>query len=470
MRTATSRVYLARLCVAVLSLGYAVSSLAQVPPGETPALGSDRITQGAITSGRLSLEEIQDHGRSLFITPFNKHDGFGDGPINPADPIAEGGRPTLQGNGAFLRVNGLDAQTCFECHAIVSTATLPFTFGVGGVGGANTNVIARPTLIDAADGLGVGTASFDGRFINPPFVFGAGGVELLAKEMTVDLQQLKAAARLRPGTDVSLITKGISFGVLRFDNGTFDTSRVEGIDTDLVVRPFGRKGEFATAREFAVGAMSFHFGLQPVELVGTDTDADGDGVVNEVLVGELSALSIFVTTLEAPRETASTRATFQGASLFRAIGCADCHMPSLNTKRPDLTYSFPEDPVKPFANVFYQVNLTAPPAAFTPVAAGGVTVSLFSDLKRHDMGPDLAESTGSPLDAEFITARLWGVADTAPYLHDGRALTLTEAILMHGGEAATSRDEFSQLNNQEKQQLLAFLRSLRTPDVGVQPQ
>lgn len=154
--------------------------------------------------------------------------------------------------------------------------------------------------------------------------------------------------------------------------------------------------------------------------------------------------------------------------LFRDIGCADCHVPSLRTNRPGLPYSFPEEPAEPFANIYYQVDLSAPPAGFTPTAVGGVEVALYSDLKRHDMGPELAESTGHPLDAEFITARLWGVADTAPYMHDGRALTLTEAILMHGGAGEAARDAFARLRDDEKMQLLAFLRSLRTPEVGVQ--
>jgi CxxC motif-containing protein (DUF1111 family) len=84
-------------------------------------------------------------------------------------------------------------------------------------------------------------------------------------------------------------------------------------------------------------------------------------------------------------------------------------------------------------------------------------------LKRHDMGAQLAESTGGPLDRQFITARLWGIADTAPYLHDGRATTLTDAILLHGGEAQAARDGFAALSPQGRLALLAFLRSLRTP-------
>ena len=91
-------------------------------------------------------------------------------------------------------------------------------------------------------------------------------------------------------------------------------------------------------------------------------------------------------------------------------------------------------------------------------------VPLFADLKRHDMGPELAESFGEERAAQFTTARLWGVADTAPYLHDGRALTLTEAIVLHGGAAQEARDAFVEtLDAQEQETLLTFLRALRTP-------
>ena len=63
---------------------------------------------------------------------------------------------------------------------------------------------------------------------------------------------------------------------------------------------------------------------------------------------------------------------------------------------------------------------------------------------------------------------MWGIADTAPYLHDGRATTLTEAILAHGGEAQIARDGFEALGAQTRTQLLDFLRSLRTPEAPVE--
>jgi len=128
-----------------------------------------------------------------------------------------------------------------------------------------------------------------------------------------------------------------------------------------------------------------------------------------------------------------------------------------------LPYSFPETADRPFQNVYYGAALDVGPAGFAPNVLGGVRVPLYSDLRTHDMGPGLAEDFGSTADAEFVTARLWGIADTAPYLHDGRALTLTDAINAHGGEAATASSDFGALSDPDKVLLLEFLRTLRTP-------
>ena len=424
---------------------------------------SDTLKQGDIASGQASLLEIRKRGMEVFATPFTKNVGYGDGPVNAADPTSPGGRPTLQNNSKFLRVNGLDAQTCMECHSILSNLTVPFTFGIGGVGGSNANAMAKATVIDVADTQHNGFAAFNGRFINPPFLYGSGGVELLAKEMTQDLQSLKTRAMRQPAVAVPLVTKGVNFGTIQLVGGSLDTSGVRGVDPDLVVRPFGRKGQFANVRAFDVSAMQFHFGMQPIEAVGFGVDADGDGVVNEVSEGDLSALSIFLTTLDRPRRTPENAAAVNGEGRFHSLGCAGCHMPALETRSPILTYSFPEVETDPSQNVYYSFDLRAARPGFQANGVGGVEVPLFSDLKRHDMGSGLAESAGSDLDRYFITPRLWGVADTAPYLHDGRAHTLQEAILLHGGEAQPVRDAFAALTDSAQQQLVAFLMTLRTP-------
>jgi len=461
-RRFTGVVALAAALVFVFSL--------QLPrAAEAPALGQQRVSQEQIADGTLSLTEIRLAGLKVFTTPFNRLDGYGDGPFDPADTTSPGGRPTLQGNGTFLRVNGMDAQTCLECHSQLSAATSPPRLGIGGVGGSNSNAIIAPTDIDPDDfPLTDGVAEFNGRFANPPFIFGSGGVELLGLEMTAELQEIKQAALTNPGVTFDLVAKGIDFGSLSADiDGELDLSGVEGVGDDLVVRPFGRKGEFATAREFDIGAMRFHFGMEPVEAVGENVDHDGDGVVNEVTVGELSALSIFVTTSDRPQmERLSIRAT-RGFDTFNEVGCASCHVPALETEQAELPYRFPEVSDQPFVNEYYRVDLTDAPARFDRNDGEGLVVPLFADLKRHDMGDGLGESfalVDEATNREYTTGRLWGIADTAPYLHDGRATTLTDAILWHGGEAETVRNNFAALSEDDRDDLIDFLRSLRTPE------
>lgn len=446
--------------VLALVMGSAPMALAQDQVA-APALG-ERLTQEMIAH-ELSLFRIRAEGRRIFATPFNRLDGFGDGPMNQQNRIDPGGRPGLQSSGQpFLRFNGLDSQTCLECHNILSNREIPATNAVGGAGGVSQSAFPGVLQPDIADTENNGFARIAGRIINPPFNFGAGGVELLAKEMTANLHALKGVAEANPGVAIPLDTHGVNFGTLRFDGSGFDTRGIEGVDDDLVVRPFGRKGCCQTVRQFDVGAMEFHHGIQPVEVVG-DGDADGDGFVNEISVGEISALHIFQAALERPRETRRGSQARAGEALFQQIGCADCHMPELRTESRFLGMAFPEVETDPGANVYRWVDLSRPSPGFSR-AGSGVRVRLFADLKRHDMGADMAESTGGELDRFFHTARLWGVADTAPYLHDGRATTLADAIEMHGGEGAAASDAFSLLIDDERAAIVAFLMTLRTPE------
>jgi hypothetical protein len=122
-------------------------------------------------------------------------------------------------------------------------------------------------------------------------------------------------------------------------------------------------------------------------------------------------------------------------------------------------------------------------------ADGSVTVPLFSDLKRHNMGSclsdpvsfkgaqlpsqgtDVAQIVTSP--QEYMTRPLWGVADTGPWLHDARALTLHDAIVLHGdtasgcqSEAAPIIDAFEKLTPQQQQSVVDFLLTLQLPEPG----
>jgi CxxC motif-containing protein (DUF1111 family) len=76
--------------------------------------------------------------------------------------------------------------------------------------------------------------------------------------------------------------------------------------------------------------------------------------------------------------------------------------------------------------------------------------------------PD-SDPTSGPQPSEWRTPPLWGVADSAPYLHDGRAATLEDAIRMHGGQGKRAAAHFAGSTAAEQKQLLAFLKSLRAP-------
>ena len=96
-------------------------------------------------------------------------------------------------------------------------------------------------------------------------------------------------------------------------------------------------------------------------------------------------------------------------------------------------------------------------------------MALFSDLKRHEMGPALADphdnEDGVPRSV-WITRPLWGLAESAPYLHDGRAATIPEAIRAHGGEASRATEAFAALSREEQADVPVFLLSLtREPKV-----
>lgn len=467
-----STVCAAALCVPAISIS-----------SENERALETRTTQEQITGGELSLKEIRFRGMKLFTTPFTKADGFGDGPaaFNAADRHKNGGRTSLQGNGTFLRINGLDSQTCLECHSVLSRASIPMTFGIGGVGNINNTVLGGggATFVNANDDIGqinnpgslgtTGANNINGRTINPPFVFGSGGVELAGNEMTTDLQALAASIAGTANASVALVTKGISFGTLTTDgDGNFVTGAVEGIDSNassstfLVVQPFGRRGNNITTRTFDLDAMQFHMGMQPVELFDVP-DSDGDGVSDEVLIGEMSALNIFSATLERPFQSKVRGKAREGRQLFSDNGCVECHTPALQTNSRSLGVRFPEIAQNPSDKVYLNIDLSKKPTKFKKNNQGGIEVALFADLKRHSMGTSLAEFDGNTF---FTTARLWGVADTAPYLHDGRALTLKSAITLHGADGSEAKpavDNFLASSDEQQHALLAFLGTLKTP-------
>jgi CxxC motif-containing protein (DUF1111 family) len=147
--------------------------------------------------------------------------------------------------------------------------------------------------------------------------------------------------------------------------------------------------------------------------------------------GDVDALADFVRLLAPPPRLAMNPSARAGEGLFTAIGCATCHTPSMTTGR---------SPV---------------------VALDRKPVALFSDLLLHDMGSlndGIAQASASP--REMKTPPLWGVRATAPYLHDGRATTLDQAIRLHDGEARGVRERYEGLSAAQRRQVTDFLGTL----------
>jgi hypothetical protein len=87
--------------------------------------------------------------------------------------------------------------------------------------------------------------------------------------------------------------------------------------------------------------------------------------------------------------------------------------------------------------------------------------NLFTDFKRHDLGPLFYERNyDGTLHTQFMTAPLWGVGTKAPYGHDGRSSTLAEVILRHAGDAETSKNAFVALGDDGQQKVIEFLQTL----------
>jgi CxxC motif-containing protein (DUF1111 family) len=194
----------------------------------------------------------------------------------------------------------------------------------------------------------------------------------------------------------------------------------------------------ASLRAFNDGAFRDEMGITsaavPTEgsFGGYELPPNADGVPDPEIGEEaLSSTDAFVHLLAPVAPLELTKQAKDGRNLFARINCTGCHVPSLKTG-----------------------NSPVAALRFREVAA-------YSDLLLHDMGPDLADICrpgASP--SEFRTQPLMGLRLLPHFMHDGRALTVTDAIQAHGGEAARSREEFGRLSDQEKAAIVAFLNSL----------
>jgi hypothetical protein len=421
----------------------------------------------------LGIDTLFIVGDELFGYSFRPENGWG----RKADRNDADDTPRLRRAHDGL-TGGPDAFGCFSCHS------------KGGPDGAGTQS-QNAFLV----GDGEKTSSADQR--NPPHLLGLGPVALLAREMSAELREQANAARDRARSEKrrvvqSLSTKGVSFGSIAADiDGALDTAALEGVDKDLIVRPFGWKGHQATIRDMAEESFHIHQGLLSSRIqlavrdgavdahpygAGAWYDVDQDGVSLEIDSGMLTTMVGYLAQLEAPvirppRDPGLLDRFAAGRSTFDTLGCAGCHVRTLELDDPKFDAVYPPVPGRP--NFVIDVAKDGERPKIEPKYARKNTaylVHLFSDLKRHRMGAELATPAAQgniPADV-FLTRSLWGLAETAPYLHDGRAATIHDAVVLHAGEAAPARDAYLALDESTRASLRVFLTSLsREPKLFV---
>ncbi len=209
------------------------------------------------------------------------------------------------------------------------------------------------------------------------------------------------------------------------------------LTTDGRVGKFGWKGDFATLKEFVAAACANELGLgtsvsaQAKPLHKSAADAPPD--LNDKQFGQLVA---FVDTLPRPVEV-STPTAERGKELFGAVGCAACHVPDMGGVKG--VYS---------DFLLYTIEDKQPD--------GG-------EYGLPPVPPESARPSGVPASQEWKTPALWGVADSAPYLHDGSAATLKDAIARHQGDAKSVTVAYQKLPDADRAAVVAFLESLKAP-------
>jgi hypothetical protein len=476
-----------------------------------------------------------------FNTPVNGLIEYGSLLFTAKFTVQEGaGRPLSKGTGAVLsdptspllfprnfdRVSSPDANACSGCHNVPVA-------GAGGDRVTEVFVLAQRfdhLTFDQSDTVPTrGAVDESGKLVTMEDATndrktigmnGSGFVEMLARQMTADLQAQRDA--IPPGSSTQLMSKGIVFGTLEHDaDGTWNVSQVQGLAApslsskgtnppSLIIRPLHQVGNVVSLRQFSNNAFNHHHGMQSEERFGLNTDPDGDGFRNELTVADLTAVSLFQATLPVPgrvipNDPAVEHANLLGEAVFNQIGCATCHatLPLTANNNPGLPgqpgwiyfepspynpATGPNSPNLQLGPVNYPLSAPALAVDLTSDSLpqprlrahhGVVVVPAYTDLKLHDISASSDPRTDpecEPLDqnqaagsaaffagnCKFITRKLWGFYNQGgAFMHHGKFTTAREAVEAHNGEALSQRLAFDALPKDLQNDMIEFLKSLQ---------
>jgi CxxC motif-containing protein (DUF1111 family) len=271
---------------------------------------------------------------------------------------------------------------------------------------------------------------------NTPPLFGAGLIDAIPDKVLdeVAAEQAKAAGNAPPRSELGFVEHlPVKGRVARLKDGR--------------IGRFGWKASVASLGEFTLQACSSELGLEVPGFARaappwkSDYKAPGIDLTRE----QCDTLTRFVASLPRPsvrpaESPEQAGAIERGRQLFASVGCAACHRPKL-----------------------------------------GDVDGIYSDLLLHDMGRQLSDSGSYTVlepeiaskdkarqprganEREWRTPPLWGLRDSAPYLHDGRAETVADAVELHGGEGLTAAQAYKRLSEEERKEVELFLQTLAAP-------
>ena len=292
------------------------------------------------------------------------------------------------------------------------------------------------------------TAATGVATFNPPAVSGLGYLDALddstlialADPTDADGDGISGRLQLHPSSE--LVEAVLDLEAL----GSPHPGRGRAVVNGMYIGRFGKKAVAVNLLHQTVAAYQQDIGITSDLLMedlfniragGRASDAVPDPEVSSSTVANVV---FYLKTLRAPsRRDSADPDVVAGEALFQDIGCAACHVPTLQTGRSEIA--------------------VLDRATFHP----------YTDLLLHDMGPELDDgyTEGIALSSEWRTPPLWGVGIQSNFqggrmflMHDGRAETFEEAIALHGGEGDASRDAFEALAAADKARLVRFLRSL----------
>ncbi|WP_428738814.1 di-heme oxidoredictase family protein [Sulfurimonas sp.] len=413
-----------------------VESITWYPPAGNATISSDTSTPFLEILDNISADEIGtvSQGRELFLAKWE---------------VAPNSRETLDGLGPLY-----NADSCFDCH-ISDGRVAPYK---------EDGTVDNSFLFRTSDASGNAHPIYGGQLQTHSTVEFEEEAQISWEDENGTIEFSSSPDLSQEGFDISgrIAPQLLGMGLLDLveeetileyeDPDDSDNDGISGRahwvieENQTKVGRFGWKAINSTLRTQNAGAMFQDMGLtSSVNMQENCTEnqdvceEEENGGSPEVSEASLGAIVNFMTALGVPDRRVDNQENFdKGATLFSSIGCAKCHRETMRTGTSDK-----------FARLSNQL------------------IYPYTDLLLHDMGDDLADEVieKNATGREFRTSPLWGIGfvaqkDGARFLHDGRAQTIKEAILYHGGEAQNAKEKFEQLSSSEMQNLLEFVQGI----------